>query len=238
MIAAAAAVAVIAAIVVGYALRQRPAPAAAPTTTAAEPTKTMPPINPANVGSLLLSPGEANTVTGMTDLTGDPPDSELFAPTAELSDPDCLGADYAAAKPVYDGTGWSAVSAQNLSQTAPDDPDTTVLWIDQAAVTFPTEHQALAFRDKSTTQWKGCSGKVVKDDIGTVPMTWTFDDVTAENEMISQISFQEGAEGGGCQHTLTTYSNVVLEAVVCGPDFKGQAPRIVAKMLEKAEKPV
>ena len=237
MITALAAAAVVAATIVAV-MSTRPhwAPTAAPATTTAEKTaESVALLAPESLGSFLLSPAEVTAVTGVPNLQGDPPDDSMFNPSEQLSDPDCLGSDYAAAQPVYDGTGWSAVSVQVLSQTSPDDPDSTLFWLNQAAVSFPTERQAQDFLDKSAARWSGCSGRVVKDNIGDSPTSWSFGDLVRDTTSISQISFSEGGQGWACQHTLKTFENSVLEAVACGQHVKDQATRIVDKMVEKAK---
>jgi hypothetical protein len=194
-----------------------------------------PAVAPENLSSFLLSPAEVSAVTGFPAMQGDPPDDAMFDPPGQISDPNCLGSDYAAAQPVYEGSGWSAVSVQVLSETSPDDPDNVLFWLNQAAVSFPSERQAQDFLDKSADRWSGCSGQVVKDDIGTDPISWTFGDLIRDETSISQVSFSEGGQGWACQHTLKTYSNSVFEAVTCGKPITDEATSIVDKMLEKAK---
>lgn len=239
MIAALAAAAVVAAAIVAVmSARQHTAPPTA-TATATATTETTAEsvalLAPESLNSFLLSPAEITALTGVPDLKGDPPDDSMFNPSEQLSDPDCLGSDYAAAQPVYDGSGWSAVSVGVLSQTSPDDPDNTLFWLNQAAVSFPTERQAQDFLDKSAARWSGCSGRVIKDNISDSPTSWSFGDLTRDKTSISQISFSEGGQGWACQHTLKAFENSVLEAVACGQHIKDQATRIVEKMVEKAK---
>ena len=236
VLAGVAATAVLAAVVVAVmSTRQHPAPTAAtPTQTAAE-TTSAPLLAPEKLSSFLLSPAEVTAVTGFPDLKGDPPDDTMFNPSGQLSDPDCLGSDYAAAQPVYEGSGWSAVSVQVLSQTSPDAPDSTLFWLNQAAVSFPTERQATDFLNNSAARWSGCSGRVIKDYISDSPTSWSFGDLIRDATSISQVSFSEGGQGWACQHNLKIFENSVLEAVACGPNIKDQAARVVDKMLEKAK---
>lgn len=223
----AAAVAVVLAAGGGAAIvatRHQPQPATASVT-----------VEPENVGAVLLTPAEITTTTGIADVTGDPPDDNMFVPSEQLSDPDCLGADYAAAQQVYEGSGWSAVSVQSLSESTPNDPDTTLFWVNQAAVAFPSGQHAVDFVEKSANHWSGCSGKVVKETSTDGPTSWTFGDLKRDNGSISQISFAEGGHGWSCEHALKAGSNVVLEAVVCGLHVKEQASRVVDAMVEKAK---
>ncbi len=212
--------------------RHRPEPtAASPSAPESAPVT----VEPESLGSLLLTPAEITAVTGVANLTGDPPDDTMFVPSEQLSDPDCLGSDYAAAQQVYDGSGWSGVSVQTLSADRPDDPNIALLYVNQAAVSFPGERQAREFVDKSVTRWSGCSGQVVKDTAGTDPTVWTFGDLARGQDSISQISFPEGGKGWTCEHTLKAYSNSVFEVIVCGPHMKDEAIRLVDKMIEKAK---
>ena len=87
--------------------------------------------------AILLSPQEVTAIMGGSGMQADPVANVMWAPPDQLSDPDCLGTDITAAAPVYDGSGWSAVRTQKLTESQPDDPDSPLFWVQQAAVAFP-----------------------------------------------------------------------------------------------------
>lgn len=224
IIAAAAAIGVITAAVIAVSVTlDRPAPTAAVPLVASD-----------QLESLLLSATEVAAVMGATDMRGDPASDEMFTYPTQLSDPDCLGADYAAAEPVYNGSGWSAVSSQILTANSPTNPGDVQFWVSQAAVSFPTDGQARRFLDTSAGRWKECAGRVVKETADSGPSAYVFGEPNRTTDTLSQVSFREGGKGAGCQHTLTVYSNSVLEVVACGPRIKDEAARIVGKMVDNA----
>ena len=69
----------------------------------------VPPLVEADLDAVLLSIGELNTIMGSTQLKVTSELDEMTDHSAQVSDPDCLGAVYGAEEPVYAGTGWTAV---------------------------------------------------------------------------------------------------------------------------------
>jgi len=199
-----------------------------------EPTA-LPLVAPVELNSILLTSGEVNTVMGASKMRADPVVNSMSDPPADLSDPDCLGTDVAAAAPVYDGTGWSAVRSQTLSEPLPSDPTAVLVWAEQAAVSFPSAARASTFLEQSAERWKGCNGKVVKETDAGGLATWTYEDLSRVQNTISQLSFAEGGDGWACQHALTTSSNSVLEAIACGQHIRDEATQIVERMTAKAK---
>lgn len=200
-----------------------------------EPAATAIPPPTEQLNSMLLSPAEVTAIMGAIDMQAEPIDDAMNVGPDQMSDPDCLGTDIVAAATVYEGSGWSAVRTQTLSESAAADPDTILFWVDQSAVGFPSPQQASAFVAKSTDRWKGCSGRVVREthDAGTV--AWSYGSLSRSGTIISQSSFQEGGEDWACQHAMTANSNSVLEAVACRHQITDQADQIVKKMLDRAK---
>ena len=236
--AAAAIVCVVAAVVVVFVRHGQSEPAAPQRATAAPTTSSqtkVPLVAPAMLDSILLSQDNITAITGVPNLKADDVTQLMYTGPDSFSDPDCLGADTAAAGPVYEGSGFAGVRAQTLNAPQPTDPTTPLAWVEQAAVSFPSEHLAEAFLNKSADRWDGCNGQVVKQSGANGPMSWTYGDLTRDQNTISQLSTQEGGGGWDCQHTLTTYSNVILEAVACNADIHDEASRIVEQMVGKAK---
>lgn len=234
LISAVASIAVIGAVTAALLARAHPDPATSSTGAPPSSSAAVPLVPDDRVDSLLLGAPALNAIMGATDMQGDPPGDELSTYDTQISDPDCLGADYAAAQPVYAGSGWSAVSAQTLSDAAPADAGVMPFWVSQAAVSFPSEQQAGDFVNTSASLWTGCSGRVVKESASTGPLTFTYGALSRDGDTVTQLSFEEGGRGAGCQHTLAAYANVVVEAVACGPHITDEASRIVEQMLNRA----
>lgn len=229
-----AVIAVVGAVTAAFLTRGHPDPATSSSGAPPGSSASSPRVPDDGVDSILLGAPALNAIMGATDMQGEPPSDELLTFDNQISDPDCLGADYAAAQPVYVGSGWSAVSAQTLTDAAPADSGVMPFWVSQSAVSFPTERQAGDFVDKSALLWTGCSGRVIRENASTGPVTFTYGALSRDGNTVSQHSFEEGGRGAGCQHTLTAYSNVVLEAVACGPHITDEASRIVEQMLTTA----
>lgn len=236
LIAGAAAVILVGAAVTAVVLnRHRTAEPATPALDPTVSTAAAPTISTDRLASLLVDPRDVTAIMGASDMRPQPVDDVMFDAPGQISDPDCLGTDIPAAAPVYEGSGWSAVRTQSLSEARPDDPDTPLFWVQQAAVTFPSPREAQAFLAKSAGQWQGCSGRVVKEANDAGPISWTYEDLSRAPDTLSQKSFQEGGGGWSCQHALTTYANSVFEAVACGQHIDDEASRIVAKMQQQAK---
>jgi len=217
-------VAAVVALVVTHDRGSQPTPASAPA------------VAPADLDSILLGATQITTVMGASNMEPSAIVKDMTDPNTVPSDPDCLGADQAAAAPVYTGSGWSAVSAQTLTELRPDEPTATLFWVDQAAVSFPSDHQARAFLNKSADRWKGCSGKVMQETGGNDQTAWTFGDLSRNGDTIAQLSTQEAGGGWACQHVLTAASNAVVEVVACGEHVGDNAERIAAQMIAKARR--
>ncbi|MGV1089012.1 MAG: sensor domain-containing protein [Mycobacterium sp.] len=241
MAVAAATVAVIAAVVAVVVTRERPGSTAAPVAAPSSSSTTAPvapsQLLPAKLESTLLSAEEVNTVMGATGIKADGPITDgLSAPSTTPSDPNCLGAGDAAVDAVYKDSGWIAAREQILSQPSPDDPNAKTFWVDQAAVGFPTARQAQDFLNSSANRWTGCSRRTIAEKGSDGDSTsWAYGDLVRDNDTVSLPLFQEGGDDWGCQHTLSAYSNIVLEAVACAFDVSDQGARVVAKMAEKAK---
>jgi len=204
-------------------------------TPAQPPTPTpLPTVTPAQVKSTLLSADEITAVMGATKMTGSQVYTTMGSGSITMSDDNCVGAAYTAQASVYDGSGWSAVSDQTLKQPRAERPTDNSAWVDQTAVTFPSDDQARAFLENSADKWNGCAGKTVTVTGTDSESTWTFDDLTRDGDTIAQLSTQEGASGWACQHTLTVFSNAVFEAIACSDQIGDEATRITQQMVAKA----
>jgi len=195
----------------------------------------LPTVAPARVKAVLLSADEITEVMGANEMTASEVYTTMGTGSITISDENCMGAAYTAQASVYDGSGWSAVSDQTLKQPRAERPTDNSAWVDQTAVAFPSDDQARAFLENSADKWTGCAGQTVTVTGTNSESTWTFGDLTRDGDTIAQLSTQEGASGWACQHTLTTFSNAVFEAIACSDQIGDEATRITEQMVAKAD---
>lgn len=190
----------------------------------------VPPLRESGLDAVLLSIGEINGIMGATTMrvTGD--FEEMTDHSADVSDPNCLGAIYAAEKPVYAGSGWTAMRDQ-VAREPNQDPDH---WVEQAAVLFPSAARAQRFFDESTASWQACAGDTIVVDDESARSVWVFDDVVVDEGIIAQISTQEDAGGWACQHALAVVSNLTVETWACGFEITHEAVAIADEMVANA----
>ncbi len=186
------------------------------------------PLRESQLDGVLLTIGELNAVMGSTrvEITGDYDDmSDL---SAEVSDPDCLGAVYGAEETVYAGFGWTAVRDQVAREPDYDNEH----WLEQSAVLYPAAENARRFVDESADMWRDCAGSaiVVSDAL------WELGDVEVRDGVVTQLTIQEGADGWGCEHALAAVSNVTVEAWACSYSVTDEAAQIARAMADNAAK--
>ena len=85
----------------------------------------VPALDESKLDDVLLSIGELNGIVGSTQMTITVELEEMSDHSAEVSDPDCLGAIYGAEDLVYAGTGWTAMRDQVARE--PDEDRTSVV---------------------------------------------------------------------------------------------------------------
>jgi hypothetical protein len=192
----------------------------------------VPPLTAAKLDAVLLSIGELNGIVGSTQMKVTSELEEMTDHSGEVSDPDCLGAIYGAEEPVYAGSGWTALRDQVAREPGEDNEH----WVEQTAVLFPSAEKAQKFFDESKNSWQKCAGSSVSVDDGTATYLWQIDSLTAEDNLITQMTAQEDAQGWGCQHAMSVVSNVIIEAWACGYSIKDEAATLANEMTDNAAK--
>jgi hypothetical protein len=190
----------------------------------------VPPLDESRLDDVLLSIGELNGIVGSTQMEVISELEEMTDHSADVSDPDCLGAIYGAEEPVYAGSGWTAMRDQ-VAREPDEDNDH---WVEQTAVLYPSAEDAQKFFDDSKSSWEDCAGDAVSVD--DAKYLWQLDDVTVEDTMITQLTMQEDADGWACQHALSVVSNLTLEAWACSYDVGDEAATIANEMVANAAK--
>lgn len=190
----------------------------------------LPPLEEKQLDDVMLSIGELNGIVGSTQMQITSEVEEMTDHSSDVSDPDCLGAVYGAEEPVYAGTGWTAVRDQ-VAREPDDDNDH---WVEQTAVIYPSAQNAQKFFETSKAAWEDCAGSSVALGGDEVSSIWSIEKVTAEDNMITQISTQQDADGWGCQHALSFVSNLTVEAWACSYSPDDEAAEIATEMIAKA----
>ena len=190
----------------------------------------VPALDEAELDGILLTIDELNGIVGSTEMELASELEEMTDHSADVSDPDCLGAVYGAEEPVYAGSGWTAVRDQ-VAREPSDDNDH---WVEQTAVLYPAAANAQEFFDGSSATWQDCANDAIA--VGDGDYLWELDDVEIGDTMITQATSQEGADGWACQHALSVISNLTVEVWACGYSITDEAAEIATAMVENAAK--
>jgi hypothetical protein len=192
----------------------------------------VPLLEESKLDDVLLPIGELNGIVGSTQMTITVELEEMSDHSAEVSDPDCLGAIYGAEGPVYDPSGWTAMRDQ-VAREPDEDNDH---WVEQTAVLYPSAEDAQEFFDDSKAAWEDCAGSAISVDDVDASYLWQIDNVAAEDTLITQLTTQEDADGWACQHALSVVSNLTVEAWACGYSITEEAATIANDMVANAAK--
>ncbi|QEN13617.1 sensor domain-containing protein [Mycolicibacterium sp. ELW1] len=192
----------------------------------------VPTLTESDLDRVLLTPGEVNGIMGATGIRMTASSQNMSDNSDGVSDVDCLGAIYGAEQMVYQGSDWSAVRDQVLQEPTTDNAH----WVEQIAVLYPSTAKATAFVEKSRTTWQKCGGTSIDIDNSDVHSTWKIDTADVSGDILTQVSTQRNAGGWGCQHALTSASNVVVEAWACSNSIADEARAIAADMVKNAAK--
>lgn len=190
----------------------------------------VPKLDKAKLDDVLLSIGQLNSIMGARTMTVASELEEMADHSDQVSDPDCLGAIYGAEKPVYAGSGWTAMR----DQVAREPGENNDHWVEQTAVLYPSAEKARQFFDKSASAWKNCANSSVTVDNSGSSYLWALGDVTVEESLIAQLTTQQDAQGWACQHALSVVSNLIIEAWACGFTITDEAATIATEMMGKA----
>lgn len=176
-----------------------------------------------DLSATLLSAEEINSLLGAEGIEVVESTEQLVDHSADISDPACLGALYNAEEFIYDGSGWTELVDEILTQRV-DDPDH---WVEQTAVRFSSADEAAEFYETSKSQWQECISRQVSVYDGDYEFTWEFDGLTVADTTISQSAVQLDSEGWTCQHAMSAVSDVIIEASACGLTLDDEAVTIV-----------
>ncbi|MDG4667672.1 sensor domain-containing protein [Mycobacterium sp. 236(2023)] len=183
-----------------------------------------------DLDSILLDERELNDLLGssLIEVTGEV--DKMTDDTADVSDPECVGALYTAEEPVYADTGYTAV----LTRLASESGDDYEHWVEESGVVLPTADAAEKFVAESATQWEDCGGQAVSVSDGDDWYDWDLNDAVTTDGILSQKSTALDSIEWECEHALVAVSNVVLEASVCAERIADEASVLLTEMVAKA----
>ncbi len=225
--AAAAAVALVAAAVVAIvAARSGPTKPTAGTTSTSPP----PTVAEDRLDSILLTPQELDTILGTDGLQ--PKGSIDRAPSVWRSSvPDCDEASNPGLDSAYRGSGYTSIRYEVLTQQG-DNPANGAF---QAASTFGSADQALAFVKNAATKMGACAGRSISDAEGTHTFQTTYGKLVGDAPAITLLHTEAGAMT--CQRALRAVSNVVIDVSACGYHISDQGQQMADKMAAKVTGP-
>ena len=190
------------------------------------------PLGDSKLDDVMLSLADINGIMGSTQMKVTSTLQQMTDHSKDVSDPDCLGAIYGAETPVYSGSGWTSMRDEVARETGENNEH----WVEQTAVLYPSSEKAQKFFDASSSTWKKCSGRSVSVNDNNATYLWQIDNVSVQDNLITQLTAQEEAEGWACQHALSAVSNLTVEAWACGYAINDEAASVANAMIANATK--
>lgn len=185
---------------------------------------------PNELGGLLLSADDINSVMGTTAMVPGQTSSELPDNHNLLPRVECLGIWQVAEKTIYADSGLTGVRVQVLRRPDNDTWDSRVA---QAAISYPTPEAAKAFFDESSNRWSKCTNHRVNITLNDQPTrTFWFADLSKSGTELSMTVTRNENERV-CQHALSVASNIIVDVQACGHTSTDQAVTIAHKMTDR-----
>jgi serine/threonine-protein kinase len=189
---------------------------AAPNAAAAEHTTTAAPapeqvVKPAEVPALLLGAGELGTLLGSGPLIQNVSGQGTWLDTA-TDNPACGGVTDPALAQAYDGSGYLSMEVRQFR----DNPsDYYHLSVTETASAYPSTSAARAYVDTEKSRWGKCASKTVVKTIEGKDTRMFVGQPNQRDGAVTVTTMIEGLDGWGCQHTLRSQRNVVVDVAVC-----------------------
>jgi hypothetical protein len=190
----------------------------------------VPVLRESQLDDVMLSLDELADVVGAAELETLVDDEVMSDNLDVASDPDCLGAVMGAEESVYAGSGWTAVRDQVVGDSNDEH------WIEQTAVLFPSDTEASRFYDQSASAWEECAGYSVTIEDTDLSYVWGIGDLSADDDMLVQVTTEEESPDWMCQHALSAASNLIVETWACTYGGSDGAVDIAERMLDNARR--
>jgi hypothetical protein len=190
-----------------------------------------PPIQAAQVDSLVLSPSEVNAIGGSTNMAVRRTISLLVSDDDTLTDKSCLDIYSPIEESVYRGNNWGVVTGQILNDAAAVGSARHA--VIQALVGFRDAEAAQQFFGQAKQRWSACEGKsAVVMRPGRPVTAWVFRNVVTHDNTLTATQSPSFADGYTCQRAMGLRNNVIIDALWCGFDTTTQAGEVVAKIAD------
>ncbi|WP_158240400.1 sensor domain-containing protein [Mycobacterium hubeiense] len=210
-------------------------PPTAPTTSgpSTTPTPSSTPVAAENgvapnaLKGFLVSPADLNTLLVADNMAMTREYAGLFGVGTDRDD--CGGAPMPAMRAAYDGSGFRAIEVQTFTNAPP--PSTAFDYlVDQAVASFPTTQKAQDFVRVESTKWDKCKYKsITLTEQGAPDEPWRILAPRFTNGELT-ASTQGEPRPWGCQRTLTSKRNVVIDVRVCSWTGSAQAPDLARQI--------
>ena len=178
--------------------------------TAAKPTPEQV-VKPAEIPALLLGADELGALLGSGPLIQNVSGQGTWLDTA-TDNPACGGVTDPALAQAYDGSGYLSMEVRQFR----DDPgDYYHLSVTETASAYPSTGAARAYVDTEKSRWGQCASKTVVKTIAGNDTRMFVGQPAARDGAVTVTTMVEGLDGWGCQHTLRSQRNVVIDVAVC-----------------------
>lgn len=199
---------------------------------ASAPDGAAPTVQPADLGTLLLSDQEMSEAIAVPGVVSHDPYEDIPPPQGEsYSDPSCAGAIFNTMYTAYDGVDYTAAVGRKVGE--PGDKwgltDT-----DQGVVSFRSADAASRYVVRTQLDWDRCADKRVSqlDDAGDkTPQTYTIGYPTVTDDIPTLLISPEGGDGYICERAITSRSNVVIDVYVCTKNAQAEQAVAVVKSI-------
>ncbi|MFZ0903058.1 MAG: sensor domain-containing protein [Mycobacterium sp.] len=226
------------AVTVGYLLAGRnsqPSTISQPSTTSQPSTRLTP--SDAALEGMLLSTDQINTAMGTTGMTVTQTPTAMVDVSADMPDKACLHMASVLEAPVYEGSGWSALRGQGLSDHFY--PGNRLRHrVVQAVVLFSSSRDAGAFFTASAQRWPACANRQFTFTMpGQPDAVWSVGPVSNVNGTLSatstEVSPPPAVPGWACQRALTVINNVAIDINTCTGSVSDSAVDIAHQIAAK-----
>ncbi len=152
--------------------------------------------------------------------------------SADMADKDCLGAIYGAERPVYAGSGWTAVR----DQVAREPDENNAHWVEQTAVLYPSAEQAQSFFHDSQVAMGALRGELAhgRQTAGRAALWRSRRRHRGEQLDYPALDAEGPPDEWACHHALSVVSNLTVETCACGYSIRDEAATMANKMIANA----
>jgi hypothetical protein len=193
-----------------------------------------PPVQPQQLGDLLLNAGEVNTVGRSTTMALRMPTSTMQHSENVVSDPQCLGAHSPIQAEAYHGSNWVAVRGQLIDDDTPAQANRNGHALLQAVVGFRDADSAQQFFTQAKPAWSVCVNRpMIVNRPQRLPITYDFGALSTTETTLSMVQTMRGG-GLACQRAMGLVNNVIVDTLWCGLDTIDQASQVITKIAAAA----